>query len=212
VLLGLLRLWWRVLWRALRRLLGEVEDKDISYSVPAKKREELGAPPRTFDRYSFALSIKNTGPITIRDCLLEVRVEGLLLSNGTGRMATPETQEPRFFRMGKPQNPAEKHDGTIYGAGGTLYEEKIFPGQERHFPGATLTLEISRGSVETATLIWTLYLKIHRQFQAQFNYGSALAMRSNGSRVNGVATGGITAGAGAGVEGSGFLDREDQGK
>lgn len=129
--------------------------------VPAKKQVELGVPPRTFDRYSFALSIKNTGPITIRDCLLKVRVEEVSLRSGTGRTASLETQEPRFFRMANPQkNPVEKYDGTLYGAGGTLYEEKIFPGQEQHFPGTTMTLDIARSCVfEAPALIWTLYLE-----------------------------------------------------
>jgi hypothetical protein len=127
----------------------------------ASKKTEPLALPRTTDSYSFGLCIKNTGPITIRDCLLELRVEGLF-TNIFG-MPIKEMQEPRFFPLVNRQNQVEEHDSAIDAGvsqrSRAVVADKLFPGQEQPFPGATLTLDISRESIETAALIWRLYLE-----------------------------------------------------
>ena len=123
--------------------------------IPRERREILEAPVRPFDRYSFALSIKNSGILTIHDCLLAVRLEGFPTRGGNERNAGLDEQERKLFRL------AEDKSVQTFG-GRTIYptEVKIFPSQEQAFPGATLTIDVPVGSsVDGAVLTWTLYLE-----------------------------------------------------
>ena len=62
--------------KELEALSGRSDEEGFVY-VRRETRQALEAPPREFDEYSFPISIKNIGTVTIRDCLLEVEIIGL---------------------------------------------------------------------------------------------------------------------------------------
>lgn len=122
--------------------------------IRQEQRETLNAPPRSSDQYSLQLFIENTGRVTIRDCLLATRLRGLPTRGDPGAENSLEQLEEQLFPM-----LGNRRMGGLAGSALHSVDSKIFPSQERQFPGAALTFDLPGGSsLGESVLAWTLYL------------------------------------------------------
>jgi hypothetical protein len=124
--------------------------------VPPK--EELEAPMRTFDEYSFLMVVRNSGEVTIRDFLLSLRFKSLFkLVDGEHRnLGTPWYSEVKRDQEHRYRFPVGQRDTGIH-----LPEKKIFPSDRVSFPDKRWAVHVPCGSHITAddvVLKWVIYL------------------------------------------------------
>jgi len=164
----------------LENLLQTQSDNKERFLIRREHRAALEAPPRTFDRYGFLLSIKNTGPITMRDCALSVEFDDLASVVRCGGRV-PDEKGRWVFRLAAEEKivAAEQYGSqTAYS-----FETRLFPLQEILFPGASFVAEVPIGfDVAGASLRWALYLDDSPALSGSVQLGELL--RNARSRVS----------------------------
>lgn len=148
--------------------------------IPRQVRERLEAPLRNFDRYGFHMSIANTGPITIRDCALTVKVDGLPPGSAVVTSGDQIGLNEWLFRMAEANRIVTIDRGGMQTA--QTVQVKLFPSQKVVFPGASFTVDVpAAGSVAGVTLAWTLYLEDSPQRSGSLSLDTLLASAAESS-------------------------------
>lgn len=141
--------------------------------------DQLDAPPRDFDEYRFSILIRNTGTITIRDCLLSLEISGLPTANWGWRKLDNGIYRSAFRLSG--QNTVR----TIQQHGhqeAIAHEAKLFPTQEAVFPGASHTFRVpTETDVGAASLSWKLYFDDSPSVHGRIELGQYLKSLSSNS-------------------------------
>ena len=131
----------------------EDDGSEDLHLIPLTQRAELEKPRRGFDEYTFVLSIRNDGPVTIKDCLLVVSFEPPF---ETKNDVSATRNRPMYFRFAPSRRATAKGGWKEYE---DLPGPGLFPEQEVPFPGASFTVDLtSVTDLSNHFLNWRLYL------------------------------------------------------
>lgn len=153
-------------------------DEDGFVFVPPAVREPLEAPLRDFDEYSFSISIRNTGTITIHDCLLKIEISDLpnamFTPTGTPRDGSGYNWHLRLDAQNRVRT-LRVHDNETQ----ISSRAKVFPTEEQLFPGAKFIFKVPTDTdIQNAILNWTLYLEDSPPLSGSIPLGEKLKSQS----------------------------------
>jgi hypothetical protein len=123
--------------------------------------EELEAPKRTFDAYSFRLNVANSGEVTIRDFLLSIRFEAPFKVFDSGEPLNPPQDSPWGFEVQSGKELRYRFMEGQRNRGNSPPENKIFPGDQVLFPNKDWTVHVPHGASlqgGAPVLRWVIYL------------------------------------------------------
>jgi Putative DNA-binding domain len=138
----------------------EASEDLIIFERGVPSREELEAPQRTFDEYSFRLNVANSGEVTIRDFLLSISFE-TPFKVFDPESSNPPQDLPWGFEVRSGRELRYRFAQGQRNRGQSPPDNKIFPGDRVLFPNKSWTLHAPHGvslQIGTSVLHWVIYL------------------------------------------------------
>jgi len=153
-------------WAKRQKTLRDIEasrggEDCIIFGRGVPSREELEAPIRTFDEYSFRLNVANSGEVTIRDFLLSISFETPFGVFDSRESLNPPQDSPWGFEVQSGKELRYRFAEGQRNRRDSPPEKKIFPGDRVLFPNKAWTVHVPHGAslqVGASVLRWAIYL------------------------------------------------------